>query len=91
MCKADSVTLGQRTVLVVALGGAFAVAAATANGLFSATNNGGWFTYAPNESATYSLATVRDGHPLRAAAVWLVAIGLWFVFAWRLFRRRSDG
>lgn len=84
-------TLGQRTVLVVALGGAFAVAAATTNGLFSEPSSGGWFMYAPNDSATYSLASGIDGHPLRNAAVWLVAIGLWFVCAWRLFRRRSDG
>ncbi len=84
-------TLGPRTVLVVALGGAFAVVAAAANGLFSEPNSGGWFMYAPNDSATYSLASGSDGHPLRSAAIWLVAIGLWFVCAWRLFRRRSDG
>ena len=84
-------TLGQRTVLVVALGGAFAVAAATANGLLSEPNSGGWFMYAPNDSATYTLASGSDGHLLRTAAVWLVAIGLGFVCAWRLFRHRSDG
>lgn len=90
-CKTDNVTLGQRTVLVVALGGALAVAAATTNRLLSDPGTGGWFMYAPNDSATYSLATGSDGHPLLAAAVWLVAIGLWFVFAWRLFRNRSNG
>ena len=84
-------TLGQRTVLVVALGGAFALAAATTNQLFAESGTGGWFMYAPNDSATYSLATGSDGHPLRIAAVWLIAIGLWFVCAWRLFRRRSNG
>ena len=90
-CKADGVTPGQRTALVVALGGAFAVAAATTNRLLPVHGTGGWFMYAPNNSATYSIATGSDGHTLRAAAVWLVAIGLWFVCAWRLFRRQSDG
>ena len=90
-CKANNVTLGQRTVLVVALGGVLAVAAATANALLPKPNSGGWFMYVPSDSATHSLATAGDGHSLRAAAVWLVAIGLWSVCAWRLFRRRSDG
>lgn len=84
-------TLGQRTVLVVALGGVFAVAAARVNGLLAEPNSGGWFMYAPTDSPTYSLASGSDGHPIRAAAVWFVAIGLWFVGAWRLFRHRSDG
>ena len=90
-CKAYDVTLGQRTVLVIALGGALAVAAATTNRLFSEPGTGGWFMYAPNDSATYSLATSSDGHPLRAAAVWLIAIGMWFICAGRLFRRGSGG
>jgi hypothetical protein len=53
------------------------------------SSDGGWFMYEPNVNVLTSPST-SDGGSLRAAAVWLVAISLWFGISWRLFRTRGE-
>jgi hypothetical protein len=53
------------------------------------SSDGGWFMYEPNVNVLMPPST-SDGGSLRAAAVWLVAISLWFGISWRLFRTRGE-
>lgn len=76
---------GQRIVLVVAIG---AVATVVANGLNAVLDqpDGGWFMYAPGSEVTFSSSD--HGQTVRAAAVWLAAIGAWLGLSWLVLRDR---
>jgi len=81
--------LAQRAVVSLALAAVLGVAARTAGDLIADSSDGGWFMYEPNVNVLTSPST-SDGGSLRAAAVWLVAISLWFGISWRLFRTRGE-
>jgi hypothetical protein len=79
------VTLGQRIVVVIALGLALATIAQTINHVcFS--DAGGWFGYAPGTDVKF----FPQSHPARdawiRAAVWLVALATWCGVSFRLLR-----
>ncbi len=79
----------QRVVVSLALAAVLGVAARTACDLMVDSSDGGWFMYEPNVNVLMPPST-SDGGSLRAAAVWLVAISLWFGISWRLFRTRGE-
>jgi hypothetical protein len=77
----------QRTVVVIASGLGFAVAAVTVNRLL-ADPVGGWTAYAPNTGATFPPpGTTGEGWIWREAAVWLTAIVAWSGLALWLYRK----
>lgn len=83
-------TEGQRNVVVIALGLALAVAAATVNGLMaSSTSSGvaGWFAYDPPTSV---VLPASNGDILREAFVWGAAIAVWLAVSYRLMGRPPD-
>jgi hypothetical protein len=83
------VNLGRRVVVSLALAAALAVAGALSE-MFVDGPAGGWFMYAPNGNSV-PLAEGGSGEDaLVVAAVWLVAIAVWFGVAWRLFRSRDQ-
>ncbi len=83
--------LGRRVVLLLALAATLAVVAATLSHILVEPPDGGWVMYAPNGSSGVPFVTGdSDGDALRVAPIWLVAIGVWFGVAWRLFRGRDE-
>jgi hypothetical protein len=55
--------------------------------LMDDTSSGGWFMYSPNNPPMFSSAR---GPVARDLAIWLAAIGVWLLVAWRLFRSKAD-
>lgn len=83
--------LGQRVIVSVALGAALAVAAATISRLLiDSSSLGGWFAYEENTKVYGLSGAASDSDVLRAAAVWLIAIAVWLMISYRLFRPRSS-
>jgi hypothetical protein len=75
----------QRHVAVVAIGLACAIGAQTINRLLDRRSvDGGWFMYAPNSDPTF--APSFDGPIWRTSLVWLAAVLVWTLAAWRLYR-----
>ena len=72
----------QKAVTSIALGAGLAVVASAVAAKWNGSADGGWFMYS-QDSLYYASS---GGSPFRTAAVWLVAIGIWFVVSWRLFR-----
>jgi hypothetical protein len=88
-CDDVAMNFAQRVVVSLALAAVLGVAARTACDLMVDSSDGGWFMYEPNVNVLMPPST-SDGGSLRAAAVWLVAISLWFGISWRLFRTRGE-
>lgn len=82
--------LGRRVVLLVTLAAALAVIAGTVSHIVVDRADGGWFMYEPNSSGVPFAEDGSDGDALVVAAVWLIAIGIWFGVAWRLSRSRAE-
>jgi hypothetical protein len=78
------VNRSQKSVTSIALGAGLAVAASAVVSWMNGPSDGGWFMYSPNSTTLYDAST--SGDTLRTAAVWLVAVGIWFGVSWRLFR-----
>ena len=77
-------TGGQKSVTSIALGAGLAVVASAVAAGLNGPPDGGWFMYSPNSTSLYSASS--SGGTVRTAAVWLVAIAIWFGVSWRLFR-----
>jgi len=75
---------GRKAVTSVALGAGLAVVASAIVARLNGPADGGWFMYSPNATSLYSASS--SGGTLRAAAVWLAAVAVWFGGSWRLFR-----
>lgn len=74
----------RRVLASIALGVALAVVASALVARMSSPIEGGWFMYAPSSTTLYT--TSSTGHTVRAAAVWLAAVAVWFGVSWRMFR-----
>jgi hypothetical protein len=79
----------QRVILSITIGAALIAAASAINARIVGETTGGWFMYAPNANAISPLASTND-YLLQQLGVWLIAIALWFIVCWRLFRTRDD-
>lgn len=77
-------TRGQKTVTSIAIGAGLAVVASAIVAQLNRSADGGWFMYSPNSTTLYSASS--SGGTLRTAAVWLVAVAIWFGISFRLFR-----
>ena len=77
----------QRILLVVALGLAIAVVAATWNAMVATDGpGGGWL-----DCASATCSTDAPGDAFRAGAIWFVAVLVWTALGFRLLRsRRAD-
>lgn len=84
----------QRTVLVVALGLALFVVAASINGRLGRPSGGGWFAYAPNTGVVFDPADPplsSSADRWRRAGISLGAIATWGAASlWILRRPRSE-
>lgn len=74
----------QKAVTSIALGAGLAVVASAVAAKLNGPSDGGWFMYSPNSTSLYSASS--SASTFRMAAVWLVAIAIWFGVSWRLFR-----
>jgi hypothetical protein len=77
-------TRGQKTVTSIAIGAGLAVVASAIVARLNGSADGGWFMYSPNSTTVYNASS--SGSTLRAAAVWLAAVAIWFCISFRLFR-----
>ena len=79
------VNRAQRHVAVVAIGLACAIGARTINRLLDRDRgDGGWFMYAPNSDQPFTPSF--SGPVWRESLVWLAAVAIWTLCAWRLYR-----
>lgn len=79
------VNRAQRHVAVVAIGLTCAISAQTINRLLDRGDvDGGWFMYAPNSDPPFTPSF--DGPIWRTSLVWLAAVLVWTLAAWRLYR-----
>jgi len=80
--------LAQRVVLSVALGAVLIVLGAAICLTFGDTvgTGAGWFMYQPSGNALLPVGGGSSEYVGQRAAVWLIAIAIWFVVSWRLFR-----
>jgi hypothetical protein len=81
------VNQAQKVSVSIAVAAALMVGAAALSRVFADTADGGWFMYSPNATPMFSSSR---GLVLRDAVIWLAAIAIWLVVAWRLFRSRAD-
>ena len=88
-CKDVSVNRSQRVILSIAIGAVLIAAASAINVWIVGPTQGGWFMYAPNASAVAPLSST-DNYLLQQLGVWLIAIGMWLIVCWRLFRSTED-
>jgi hypothetical protein len=80
---------GQRVILSIALAAALIAIASAINARVVGDSAVGWFMYAPNANALTPLASTNN-YVWQQLGVWLIAIGVWFVASWRLFRTRDE-
>jgi hypothetical protein len=84
------VNLGRRVVVSLALAAALAVVASALTDMLVDGPAGGWSMYDPNGNSVPFGEGGSDGDTLVVAAIWLVAIAVWFGVAWRLFRSHGE-
>ena len=81
----------QGVILSIALAAALIASASAIKAWMVGPTDGGWFMYAPNANAVAPLAST-DNYLLQQLGVWLIAIAIamWLVVCWRLFRTPGD-
>ena len=79
----------QRVILSIAVGAALIAAASAINAWIVGPTQGGWFMYAPNANTVAPLSST-DNYLLQQLGVWLIAIAMWLIVCWRLFRTTED-
>jgi hypothetical protein len=77
----------QKVSVSIAVAAALTVGAAARSRIFANTADGGWFMYSPNNAPMFSASR---GPVLRDVLIWLAAIVIWLVVAWRLFRSKAE-
>ena len=77
--------LARRVIVCVAAAMAAAVIATAVNAMLAPSLAGGWVAYQVNDQPIISSSS-SDGDILRAAGVWLLAVGAWLLFSWWLLR-----
>jgi len=73
----------------IALGAALIAVSSAINARMVGDSAGGWFMYAPNANALTPLASTNN-YVWQQLGVWLIAIAVWFVVSWRVFRSRDE-
>lgn len=82
--------LARRVVVALALAAALAVVAGALSDILIDGPAGGWFMYEPDGGGVPFAESGSDGDTLVVAAIWLMAIAVWFSVSWRLFRSRGE-
>jgi heme/copper-type cytochrome/quinol oxidase subunit 1 len=81
------VNQAQKVSVSIAVAAALIVGAVATSRVFANNADGGWFMYSPNSAPMLSSSR---GPVVRDVVIWLAAIVIWLVVAWRLFRSKAE-